>query len=307
MARRTPEEIEREEREFEEAEARERAHWEELRVRIIAQADAQGDAGWMEINVPEAIRSNGKLRVPRGAFEQWAVARSGGGHLATPWRPIAPQGLKMGGDDRFHSDWMLGAGLNPQDMRFSSSYPHAEALRDAANDARFAIERRLLNFRCSVLLPGPYLRGTIFVPASRTDMPDEHGEHPPVVVLPNAGPDYLDVALTALDAAGGVIVERGGEMAHLVTVLRESHQGPIVRVPDARRKYPPGAIVTICSYTGTVALQDEMYSPFANNPDPFGDGSRYERTPEDDPIPDDPAQPLVAPDEATLDGAPDEE
>jgi hypothetical protein len=250
----------------------------------------------MEFPVPTEMIASGMLRVPRGAFEMWAVARSGGGHLATPWKPIAPDGLKMSGDDRFHSDWLLGSGLKLDAMRSYGSNRHWEAFSDAAHNARWEIESRLLRFRCSVLLPGSWRRGIVFVPKSPSDFPPpERREHPPVVLLPDAGPDYLDIALLALDAGGGVIVERGGEMAHLITVMRERGEGPILRVPDARLKYPPDAIVDLSCETGEVTLVSELFPQFANDPDPFGNGSRYIRKAEDDPLPVEPDNVGVVP------------
>jgi hypothetical protein len=250
---------------------------------VVRQADAAGETGWMEIDVPASIASTGKLRVPRGAFEQWAVSRCGGGHLAEPWKSVSPPGMKQMGDDVFHSDWMLGAGLDLDAMRLSAP---DESLRTAAYDAFYAIQRRLLNFRCAVLLTGPFVSGRVFVPESADDLPTPASgdDLPPVVLLPNAGPDYLEVALEALDFGGAVIVEQGGEMAHLVTVLREKHQGPIVRVPKARAKYPAGAPIQVIASEGKVTLADEAFSGFANNSDPFGDGRRYIRTPDDDPL-----------------------
>ena len=275
-----------------------------LRADIVARADAMGESGWMEIDVPAEVRPGGKLRVPRGPFEMWAVARSGGGHLATPWRPLSPQGLRLGGDDRFHSDWMLGAGLELSDLDAFGPNPHAEALENAALDAKFGIQRRLLGFECDVLLPGPWRSCIVFVPSGPADLPnpDDYeagddgewggdGGTGPAAILPDAGPDWLDVAHAALKLGGAVIVERGGAMAHLVTALRGDCEGPIVRIPGARRKFAPGAAMYVSTAAGSVdpadpyridldappapsdkgeiTLHAAAFTRFANVPDPF--------------------------------------
>jgi len=231
----------------------------ELRSRIVAQADGLGAEGWMEFDVPVAVRAGGRLRVPRGAFELWAVARSNGGHLAVPWTAVSPVGVKQGADDPYHTDWMLGAGLQPGDMRPGGTNPHHEALSAAAYSARAEVERRLLGFRCSVLLQGPRVKGRVHVPNDMQDYPeglDEDGL-PPVVVVKNAGPDWLEMALRTLAMGGAVIVERGGEMAHLITEIRPSGRGPVIRVEKARKLYPHGSVLDVVPAEGVVSLVED--------------------------------------------------
>jgi hypothetical protein len=236
-----------------------------LRARIAAQVDTLGAEGWMDMPVPTTVRPDGVLRVPRGAFEMWAVWRSGGAHLAVPWTPVSPRGLKQGADDPYHTDWMLGAGLGPQDMREGGGNPHWWALSDAAYAARQEIERRLLGFSCSVLLPGPTVVGRVHVPKStgsnatgRLDLPepDEDGQ-PPVLVVRDASSAWLDHAIAALNAGGAVIVENGGEMSHLITVARGMSKGPFVRMPNARRLYPDGSVVCVSPGEGTIELRED--------------------------------------------------
>lgn len=232
---------------------------EKLRAEIIAQADALGDAGWMEIDVDPAIRSSGKLRVPRPPFELWAVAQSNGSHLVAPWNTVSPVGVKQGADDPHHTDWMLGAGLDPQDMRPTGGNPHHEALNSAAYSARGAIQERLLGFKAMVLLQGPHVKGRVHVPKSFDDLPDGRDEDglPPISILKNAGPDWLEVAVETLAYGGAVIVERGGGMAHLVVELRESARGPIMRVENARKLYPDGSVLDVDPSIGQVRLVDD--------------------------------------------------
>ncbi len=235
---------------------------EAIRAAVVAQTDAAGEAGWMAIPVPHEVAATGSLRVPRGAFERWAVWRSGGEHLVAPWTPVSPQGVKMRGDDGYHTDWMLGAGLHPLAMRPGGGNPHWEALRDAAEAARSDVGRRVLGHSCTVLLQGPYLLGVAWHPAAPdASLPGTDG--PPVAVLRDARPDWLALVSACIDAGGGAIVERGGEMAHLVAVLRGSDKGPLVRVGEARRLFPDGTALTLSTATGEVALRDDGRSPTA--------------------------------------------
>ena len=229
-----------------------------LRARIRALADATGPTGWMDLPVPEAVAAGGLLRVPRGAFERWAVSRSGGDHLTLPWTPVSPPGLKLRGDDRYHSDWILGAGLPLDAMSRDGTYPHAEVLTDAAYAGMDAVARRLLDHDCPVLLPGPDVIGRAHHPEHPGDFPEADPDaRPCVLVLRDAGPDYLELAVETLDRGGAVVVERGGQMAHLITVLREDGRGPIVRREGARRLLPHGGLVEVVPSIGRIRLRDD--------------------------------------------------
>lgn len=232
---------------------------EELRALIVAQADALGDAGWMEIEVPKSFRESGVLRVPRPPFELWAVARSNGSHLVSQWRTVSPVGVKQGADDPYHTDWMLGAGLQPRDMHHGGGNSHHEALSTAAYRARSAVEERLLGFKASVLLQGPPVRGRVHVPEGPDDLPEARDEDglPPVSVLRSAEARWLEIAVATLAAGGAVIVERGGEMAHLVVELRATDRGPIMQVGKARTLYKEGSVVDIDPSRGMVSLAED--------------------------------------------------
>lgn len=228
---------------------------EAFRKAIIAQADAMGEAGWMTIVVPTSIRANGLLRVPRAPFELWAVALSGGGHLVSPWKNVSPIGVKQGADDPNHTDWMLGAGLGPLDMK---SGPFAEGLSAAAYKARSEVERRLLNYDCSVLLQGHTVIGRAHVPQDFDDYPATSDDgFPPVTIVKNAGPDWLDMAIRTFRLGGAVIVERGGEMAHLVTELRQTGGGAILRKENARKLYPSGTMLKVEPDDGRLTMEED--------------------------------------------------
>jgi len=233
-----------------------------LRAAVVAQANSAGPAGWMEIPVPPSVRPAGFLRVPTGAFERWAVRPSGAEHLAAAWTPVCPQGIKQGADDPCHTDWMLGAGLQPGDMLDDADDPpRSRDLGDAAYRARAEVEARLLGFGCSVLLSGPEVRGRVWHPRKPDDLDVPWSEEPPIAVIRDARPDWLGVVVEVLSRGGAVIFERGGEMAHLVTVLRGEGRGPLVRVPGALRLYPEGLLVDVVPGQGRVEVRDDGRLP----------------------------------------------
>lgn len=261
-----------------------------VKEEIIKQANAMGENGWLRIDLPPEAKRGDHIMVPRGAFEMWAVARSGGGHLATPWKAVSWPGTKMMGDDQFHTDWMIGAGL---ELDCFDDYldKSVEAFRNAFFHAKFKIEEKLLNFRCSVLLQGPFVDGMVI----HAEKPNENllrlmndansYDEKPILIIPDARPEWIDLALEVFNRNGALIVEKGGSMAHLVSVFRDRNEGPIVLIPEARKKYPVGAMMFVQADSGSVKLHDTAFSRFANEPDPFGDGRHYVRKPEDEPLP----------------------
>jgi hypothetical protein len=258
---------------------------EKLRAAVIKQADLAGPDGWMEIPVGKIVSDSRKLRVPRGAFEHWAVRPSGAEHLAAPWQAVSPQGIKQGADDPYHTDWMLGAGLNPKDMRHDSpNMALSEALTEAAYAARAKVEKRLLDFDCSVLLSGPDIIGRAWHPSSPDDLSIPYSDEPPVAILRDARPDWLPIVMDVLGKGGAVIVERGGEMAHLVNEARGTGFGPIVRRAKALQLYPDNLLVKVSPSDGRIEIQDDWRMP-TRTAASLIDNFRGDIDPEPDPQP----------------------
>lgn len=232
---------------------------ETLRQSIKTQADAMGGDGWLDIPVSTVVRPAGVLTVPRGAFEMWAVARSHGGHHSVGWKAVSKSGMKQGADDPYHTDWMLGAGLDLKDMHQSGGNPHWKILSAAAYSAKGEVEKRLLGFSCSILLAGPTIKGRVHIPASSKIVPDFTDEDglPPILIVKNAGPAWLEAAAAALDAGGAVIVEVGGGVAHLITVLRATNKGPVIRMENARKLYPDGSVLVVSPDEGRLTLVED--------------------------------------------------
>lgn len=229
---------------------------ETFRKAVIALADAAGEEGWITFAVPRTVSEDGRLRVPRAPFEHWAVDLAGGSHLAMPWKTVSPVGMKQGADDPNHTDWMLGAGLDPMAMKSNGGNPHWEELSQAVYRARAAMEKRLLDFDCSILLQGHTVEGRVHVPATADDYPQRVDDMPPVTVLKNAGSRWFEIALKTYDLGGAVIVENGGETAHLVTELRAT-AGPMIRKENARKLFPAGSLVRVEPARGRVTLRED--------------------------------------------------
>lgn len=226
--------------------------------------------GTDEFTNPEPIT----LKVPRAPFEQWVMWRTDGAHLAAPWKKVSPPGLKMLGDDPYHTDWILGAGLALDDWAGTSQT--SDPLVHAAWNLRYQIAQRLLKSAAAVLSGAGVARGTVvhLKPGDRL----KAGE---IGVIRNAGPDYVQAAQDAINNGGALITENGGAVAHLVTVFREQDL-KIVRVQNARKKYPAGGSVTIDFSDATVTLAEGDMKSIWNMFDVEGEVEGYAPAKEDD-------------------------
>jgi hypothetical protein len=166
---------------------------EEYRKQIVEQA---GD-NWLELKYDptgENYEPKGEtttLRIPQAPFENWCLWRGDGAHLALPWKTVAPSGLKMYGDDPYHTDFMLGAGLDLNAMKDDS------ALSSEIWELRHKVQQEKMGFKCTVLC------GTGETETLKAVHPKkgESCDRDQVAVIPNAGPDYV----AAANSAGAVI------------------------------------------------------------------------------------------------------
>ena len=250
--------------EAERAERARRVECEAARKAVMAQAALPDRGGWLDLRVGGDV-----LRVPRAPFEHWALDRCGAGHLAPPWDPCSRSGMKLQGDDPMHTDWMLGAGLDPLTLRWYGPDPEAASLSDAADALLGEVQRRVLSHGgLAVLADGGFRAGRAYVARrGRGDMP-EPGD---VVVLPDASADWLDVVVTACGGgAGAVVVARGGAMAHLV-VVTAARGATILRDPEAMRRYADGQSLSVDPAGGAVSISPlepvaEFEAPFLGGP-----------------------------------------
>jgi phosphohistidine swiveling domain-containing protein len=215
----------------------------EIKDRADAMEAAVPGSGWLDIANSEGLGIGGDaLRVPRAPFVNWCLWRTAGAHLAPTWDPpVCPSGVKLFNDDAFHTDWMVGAGLDPR-------VAYDERFLQVTTRAKFDVQAELLGFKVAVLAG----RGTV---VGNVVHPEENTEVPPgsVAVLPNAKPGYE----AAVRTARAVIVPVGGELCHLANVAREGG-GRIVRVENCLQLYPVGTRVTVDCEQGRVEISDRM-------------------------------------------------
>lgn len=210
----------------------------QLRERILKQAgDDLLDLSWPATERVPA----GAVKVPRAPFLHWAFARMKMfEQQLPPWQTVSPIGLKMMNDDPYHTDWVIGAGLDPDD-RALLYYPGPVA--DAAMKLSHELQDKFDEpSDVHVLVDGPHASGTVYHGRKKKPSPDGA-----IVVLPNLHPDYLE----AIADAAAVITEEGGAVAHLAQVGRERNL-PIVRIAGAINRFNPGDEVSVDTATRTV-------------------------------------------------------
>jgi hypothetical protein len=209
-----------------------------LRARILKQAEE--GAGFLTLDWGE-----GPVAVPRAPFERWALRPSGseGGERlehAPPWENVCPHSLKMSGDNVDHSDWMVGAGLELDAMytgffKRGHDGERAKRIRDAAEAAVAEVQRIRLGRKHAVLSGSGQVAGPVWIGVP--------GETPPpgvIVVVRSASPDWLPAVMAATEqGGGGLVVERGGALAHLISELR-ARAVPILRWPGALKEVYDG-------------------------------------------------------------------
>jgi phosphohistidine swiveling domain-containing protein len=186
-----------------------------------------------------------RFRVPSAPFIHWCLAKTHALHLAPAWVPLSKSGVKVSRDNPFHTDWMLGAGMNPRRDYLD------EAVAHAANRMKFRVQQKMCEFEALVLSGSgatPYL--TVVHPE-----PDEELRLDQLAVIPYASADYYIPA----SSARAVVTARGGALSHLSVVGQE--QGILLLlVEDALSLYPPGCRVRVDANRGHVDI-DSSYNP----------------------------------------------
>lgn len=180
----------------------------------------------------------GAVSIPRAPLVYWALWRTHAKDLLPEWNPVCPRGMKMFGHDPYHTDWMVGAGID------LDAYDSSE-FRDQCFDLMRDVQKTCLGFDVTILVSGkPHAVGETVHPKPSDRVPNDK-----VAVIPNAGPKYYE----AVKGAAGVIVQKGGAMSHLAVVgLEEGFL--IVRDPKALNRYPPGILLAINAKDGTIDI-----------------------------------------------------
>ena len=156
-----------------------------------------------------------------------AVGNTSIRHLAAPWTACSPPEMRMQGDNPFHTDWLVGAGI-PLDEA------HTPQMSDATVDARIELQDRLAGWPCVVIVDAGAVVGKVGTE---------------IVVVPDLRPERL---LEVVNAQA-IITQAGGQLAHLAVISRE--RGITIMLdPDALRKYPPGTDLRLKPAEGAIEI-----------------------------------------------------
>jgi phosphohistidine swiveling domain-containing protein len=238
-----------------------------MAARVVEQADKTG--GWYELPLrSEELPDYNPpfVRVPKNAFLRWALRGfrfEDFGKTPPEWDNVAPSGWKMSMDDPYHTDWLLGAGID-LDEAYEHKYDWktknqnislGEAAMKAAYNVKGDIVKDWTGVEFSFLARGDtdYVSGTI-VHAK----PNQKVAAGSIAIVPNAGPDYYITMMSACkpgehDRQGAIICETGGKLAHLSITGREQ-KCTVLMVPGALKKYRDGDFLSIDLDSGKITL-----------------------------------------------------
>ena len=166
----------------------------DLREKILEQAQQIG--GFMTIS-----SDNGNLyRIPKAPFVRWVSGLYPNLYDSLPsydWKPLSPSGMKMGGDNPFHTDFVIGSGLNPEDA-------YRTDFNDAVTAALFIeIPSDMITLAGNGIFPG--FIHEYYKPVDPEEVKDK------IIVIPYAGVEFFEMA----KVAKLTITEKGGPASHL--------------------------------------------------------------------------------------------
>lgn len=236
-----------EQREREEDEARE-AKW-TAQLEQIGQ-DVRSRAG--DDTFVLSLEDGRELTIPRAPFIRWALSRTEWFDTAPAWENVAPSGMKMPLDNPDHTDWVLGAGLSLkeayEDAVSGPTWQAAFELQSTARDARDLKEAKPKRKFEGIFAAIEQLRGARHDAAVIVDAGECTGVvGVDIAVLPDAQADKVE----AIATCNGVIVEKGGPLAHLIIVSR-GRDITVMRHPDACDLFRPGMTVSLVPSSGRI-------------------------------------------------------
>jgi len=148
-------------------------------------------------------------KIPKEPFIQWLLtSHIGEGYMrkvikerfgveSVEWEPVSPSGLKLRNDNRSHTDWIIGAGLNPEDYYRSD-------LENLVSEYLTLRENDIVTFSGTGIISGRLT----------TDTENCKGK---ILFIPHAGVEFLDAARQAK----AVVCKIANGGAHLVVNAEE--------------------------------------------------------------------------------------
>ncbi len=214
------------------------------RKAVSALAGPIDGPGWITLTIMPGAPAEYTIRVPRAPFTCWSLWRTAGRHLMPTYTPVCPSGLRLYGDDAYHSDWLLFAAPTDERANALGSAYHDPEVRSASYHTQHEIQRELLGFTAAVLSGKGAANGKVIHPEPGDTIPAGA-----IVVLPNARPEWESV----VRSAAATIVPVGGELCHLAVVAGEAGR-IIMRVPNCLALYPVGTQLRVETDKGRVEI-----------------------------------------------------
>lgn len=229
---------------------------ERYRQQVTEQANANG--GWFDLYVKEY---NKTYQIPKAPFMHWMHSMWGlkddfekAGMTLIDWTPVCPSGMKMFGDNRYHTDWFICTGLDPMDAY--GSWNKSKESGRKVNDAAYSYMYSVFHLHNRDRQTMPLVRNGKVTGKVVTPSPTDTVHPGDIMVIPTAGPEY-DILTRIVHSNGGgaIITEVGGKLCHLATVGREGGYR-MVMLPDALEDLKPGMTIEVDSDTGTIRYLD---------------------------------------------------
>jgi len=237
----------------------ERKNYNSLRKAILKQAETSG--GLFDLKVEKKDKL-GRIRyktfkVPVAPFEHYALTTytiGGSAHRdkLPEWETVSPQGMKMYGDNPYHTDWMIGAGLELDALYGGRRYGGGDggfhdnlssAVWTAMGDLQDKYIKAYGEHKIVLMTGDGYFHGRATMIEFWDDMSKlDEFDLDIIVVTKYAHPNL--VALLDKPHVQGLIVENGGKLCHLAVVSR-SKDFKMVRMADATTIIKPGAMLSI--------------------------------------------------------------
>lgn len=216
----------------------------DLQKRIIAYADNDKECGWKTFTDEEG----NTIKVPGRAFMHFALNRCSMTSIGKgfndrevelpPYTPISKSGLKMGGDDAYHTDSWLGAGLP-----LSGAYDHGSWQHQLFMDAVWKMQYAEHDMDFNIIAKGSNKKIEGFTVNTINYESVPKGQR--ILVIPNLSVDFEQ----AFFACDHIICETGGKLAHLATLAREFDKA-IIRIDNATLQFIRKKPITIDFVSG---------------------------------------------------------
>lgn len=218
----------------------------DLTRRIKEYADNDKEYGWKTFTDEEG----NTLKVPGRAFMHFALKRCsmtsyGKGFseidINLPeYNPFAKSGLKMGGDDPYHTDCWLGAGFN-----LEHAYDHDSWQNKLFMDSIWKLQYEELDLDFNIITSGNNQKVFGFTVNTHNYETIPKGQR--ILIIPNLSVDFEQ----AFFQCDHIICETGGKLAHLATLAREFNKS-IIRIENATLKFIRKNPITIDFINGTI-------------------------------------------------------